>query len=362
MRDSWRRSLKRLHCARFCMAWNPFTPRRMLVLLAALLAMGTIAWWANRGPREPVLEGKKLSWWFTQGIDQQDSATVQRLTADQLRSLGPGALDWLCYRATQTSVWDMKRPDSNEGWMRRTSWWLRENWFEHSVSRFERIRFEAIAALAELGPEAPPAIPALVKAIRTADHDGSLVATDALIGMGPVSWPAIRDAMKNGDSRTRGLLLYKLDGRWAYQRMQDDPQEFADTVALLVPPTIAGDKYWRQTAARQLKACGTAWQAQPRVAEGIALVAASLAHDPEPVRRATVRFLSSFEEQAAIAIPALTALAEASDELTRIEVAGALCLIEPNNSRWPKQLRELATSPNKEVAEAAENALIHAGK
>jgi outer membrane PBP1 activator LpoA protein len=54
--------------------------------------------------------------------------------------------------------------------------------------------------------------------------------------------------------------------------------------------------------------------------------------------------------------------ARESDEFRRIQILGILAIAEPNNPDWPSKLYKLAASPNKEVVEAAERALIHAGK
>jgi hypothetical protein len=182
------------------------------------------------------------------------------------------------------------------------------------------------------------------------------------MGMGPVSWPAVRDAIENEDPETQAVLIDNLDARWSHQYRQSDPQEFAETVALLVPRTIHQDKKLSDLAWQKLGNCGVAWRGQPRVSEGVQLVAASLAHYPGTLQRTIARFLGDFQENAAVAVPALTALAEVPDELTRIEILGTLSIIDPNNPHWPKKLQELVASPNRQVAAAAENALIRAGK
>src|SRR5204862_3438422 len=84
------------------MARKRFTFRKTLVLAAAVLAVGTIVWWANRGPREPVFEGRKLSWWLTEGSSQGGRS----LTKEEILSLGPEGIQWLGYKATETSIWD----------------------------------------------------------------------------------------------------------------------------------------------------------------------------------------------------------------------------------------------------------------
>lgn len=55
------------------MARKLFTLKKTLVLAVTVLAIGGIVWLANRAPREPVYQGKKLSWWFTEGVRQNTS-------------------------------------------------------------------------------------------------------------------------------------------------------------------------------------------------------------------------------------------------------------------------------------------------
>jgi hypothetical protein len=340
-----------------------FTLRKTLVLIVALLAIGGAAKWFTSGPREPVLNGKSLSWWFTEGIDQQNSPTFQRLTREELLSLGPEGLEWLSYTAAQTSIWDMDEPSSSAEWLMGLKWRLREHWYDGAISTFERVRFEAIVALNELGPDAATAIPSLVKAIRTADHDSCLVAADALLEMGSVSWPAVADAIRHGDTRTQGILIYKMDLRWAPNTQPAiSPEKFAQIVDLLIPLTLHPDSWMRETARRKLDDCVESWKVQPQYAEGVRLVAESLARRDEREHGETARFLSEFDSQGTAAVPPLKALSDTADEFTRIQILGALAILEPNNHRWPAKLYELAASPNKTLAEAAERALIHAGK
>ncbi len=336
-----------------------FTKRRALLIVAVLLAVGGTVWRLPQGPREPVYKGKSLSWWFTDGIDQQ-GPNFQGLTAEELRGLGPEAVKWLSYKAGQTNIWDRGTPSSSYN-VSRFVWWLRIQWFDRAAFRFERIRFESIIALGELGPDAVPAVPKLLDAVRHADNDARLVATETLLKMGSASWPAVTDAIRRGDTRTREILTSGLDVRDLPKTpTADNPERFAEIVDLILP--LATDRGARKFGRQKLEACLEGWQVHPQLAEGVRLVAESLPRRNEEERREIARFLSHLDSQGSVAVPALTALAETPDEFTRVQILCALAILEPGNSRWPDALYKLAASPNKALAETAEQALIHAGK
>ena len=338
-----------------------FKKRRTLLLVAAALVVIGAVWWQTRGPREPSLKGKPLSWWFTKDLDRQNPQPFARLTAEELRGLGPKAVEWLAFEAARRSIWDMEEPSSA-----RTPaapfWRMRERWFHRPAYRATRIRFEAVVALGELGPDAASAVPSIIKAAACTDHDTRLVAAHALMRMGSTSWPAVADPMRHGDPRTREIFVYVLDSRWASdQQAVLSPVEFAEIVDLLTAIATA-DGDLRDLARRQLTKCAEAWKTHPRIAEGVRLVAEGLTRGGEEQRRESALFLSAFESRGTAAIPALTALAETKDQFTRVQILGTLAILDPDNPHWPKRLYELAASPNPSLAEAAEWALVRALK
>jgi hypothetical protein len=338
------------------------TKWKALFLIVALLAVAGIAWWVTRGPREPVYQGKPLSWWFTTGLDGSVTTTPRRLTAAELHSLGPEAVQWLGHMASQTSIWDLREPSATPDLPGQILWWLRDGFFRRSASRFINVRFESICALKELGPEAASAILSLLAAVRQSDSDASDIAAQALIEMDSISRPAVIEAIRHADPRSKHKLLDALDLRFLPNRQPIRPEEFAEIVGILISLTYHSDPDVAQAARERFNGCIDLWKDQPPSVDGIRLVAETLPKRTDRERRDIARFLSRFEAQGSPAIPALAALAETSDKFTRVDILGALAILDPDNSRWPTELYKLADSPDKPLAEAAERALIHALK
>jgi hypothetical protein len=326
-----------------------------------------IAWWLGRGPREPVFKGKKLSWWFTDGYDKQGAP---RLTGDELRSLGPDAVRWLSYKAGQSSIVDIKEPSNNANAVRRFFWDLHERWFHEGSTKFSRVRFEAVVALGNIGPEAAPAIPSLLKALRCSENDTRLLAAESSMRLGSAAWPAVARAVRNGDLRSRYLLLERLDFRWRADynpegRTADfSPSDFAQLVDFLIPLTFDVDETIRGYAQGQLGGCIEWWNEKPEFDAGFRLMIENAERLGPAARRKAVDPLAGFEfrPHAAAIVPHLSALAKTSDELTGIHILCVLAILDTDNHEWVDRLNELATSSDKVLAQAAEEALIRANQ
>ncbi len=336
---------------------------KRITLLVPMLFLGLVAigWWSQRGPREPRHEGKPLSWWFTNGLDNQLTPTPRRLTAEELRQLGPEAVVWLGHQAAQRSIWDIDddsrySPEISA----RFKWWLRDRFYKFAKSKI-RVRFESIVALGDLGPDAAPAIPSLLKAVRQADHDSRLLAAIALVEMGPVAVPAIAKAMTHDDLLARNLLIDKMELRWRSERAPSfTAAGFAEVAGLII--LASRDDEVRDFAELRLRQCAEAWRGQPQLPEGIRLFAESLARMNDQELSVAADFLARFDAEASAATPALTALVGTPNELTRAHLLGALAAVDSENPNWPAKLYELAASANKELTDIAERGLIRAGK
>lgn len=336
--------------------------RRMKWWLAAVLLLTAIACWLGRGPREPVFKGKKLSWWFTDGYEKEGRP---RLTGDELRRLGPDAVRWLSYKVGQSSIVDMEMPTEHVTTARRFLWSLHERWFHEGTTKFSHVRGEAIGALGDLGPDAAPAIPSLLKALRFGEPDARAIAAEALLKTGKAGWPAIEDAMRHGDLRSRWLLLNAVDLHWkSYQTPPGripafHPPDFVETVTLLGTLTSDPEERIRRLAGVRLDELFTWWSNQPDYEEGIHRLVDGLVQMSPSQQRAATDLLASHDlwVPAVSVVPQLIRLARTDDVLTRIHLLGALAVYDSANPQWVEELHNLAKSSDVKVTEAAEDVL-----
>ena len=342
------------------MQWK--LPSRRMTWSLTVVLLTAIAWWLGRGPREPVFKGKKLSWWFTDGYDRQGAP---KLTGDELRSLGPDAVRWLSYKAGQSSIVDIEEPSNNANAARRFLWDLHERWFHEGSTKFSYVRFRAVAALGDIGPEATPAIPSLLKALRCPEGDTRAVAAEALLETGRAGWPAVASAICAEDTRSRWLLLSTVERHWLspespLKRASDfGTSDFVPLFTLLESQISDRDEDVRREARTHMEKFATWWTEQPDCKEGIRLLADGMGQMPPSERRAAADLLTGhdFPIFPASVIPQFTKLAETDDLLTRIHLLGALSVYDAGNSRWLDELRKLAKSSDTKITGAAEDAL-----
>jgi hypothetical protein len=340
-----------------------FTRGKTSILGGTILFTG-IAWWLTSGPPEPVYEGKKLSWWFVDANDQL--LQRQPLTGKELRSLGPGAVAWLSYKAGQSTIRDRMMAFAESNWVRKAYYQINERWFFESSEKFQRVRFESVCALGELGPDAAPAIPALFKALHGPEPDARSAAGESLMRVGKAAWPAITDAMRHdGDLASRWGLLNIVDLHWeSYEkppeRLPDfHPTDFVGTVALLGSMTADGNEAIRRLAGEKLEELFTWWGKQPDYEQGVILLVEGMKHMSPLEEQAAADLLAGHDywTPSATVVPQLIQLAETNDLPTRIHLLGALVVYDSTNPRWMDELHKLSRSPDSKVADAAADAL-----
>src|SRR5262245_34730789 len=112
---------------------------------------------------EPVYHMKPLSWWLPIG-------SSHRLTDDQLRSWGPGAVDWRAYQVAKSRRTDLKDARSDTPLSQRARLWAYQKLDLDPMTEADSIHFGAVLALKQLGPDAARAVPALLKAVRDGDY------------------------------------------------------------------------------------------------------------------------------------------------------------------------------------------------
>lgn len=327
----------------------------VVVIVAAVVWGFGVPWWQT--PREPVYQGKKLSWWF----DHEP-----RLTRDQLRTLGPGAVAWLAYQVANSESWDEEDLPHNASVFRRYELRLREKLGDERLFKAEHVHFGAIVTLGDMGEDAAPAIPALIKAVGDGSNDSRLVAAEVLAAMGPVSWPAISEAIRHDTSvRRRITLLDKLESRWQEETAPPlEAAELVQIVALLVSEFHDPNPDVRDYAVTAFEKCAQEWGDYPPFDDGIRAGVEELPRLSNEELRLATYGLNSFavEDYTTAAVPALTALADTPDEITRACIAAALAVLDRDNPRWPAVLQDFTHSKNEELADFAKRALIHAGR
>lgn len=331
-----------------------------------VLLMAT-TWWLGRGPREPVFKGRKLSWWLTEPKEAR-SSPPQPLTEEELRSLGPAAVKWLGYMAGQSGIEDIEEPSSQNSVIQYL-WGWHQNWFGEGATRFSRLRFESVAALGDIGPDAAPAIPSLLKAVRCPQHDTRLVAAQSLMRVGDAAWPAITSTIRNGDRRSRWLLLDHIEILWSsyevpWRRPANfQPADFARTMNFLIPLTLDADEDIRACAKRQTESCIKWWSEEPDGNEGIGLMVEGMERFNPAERQVAALVLISIDypSRPAEAIQRLIPLAKTGDPLTRAHLLGALAVLDTGNTAWADEIHNLEKSADPQLSEALERALIHFG-
>ena len=308
-------------------------------------------------PPEPRYQGKPLSQWLL----ERSRSGGRVLARHELQSLGPDGVKWLAYQASRARIWSSEElfPDAPP-WA-RAELWLRNKITKGRPTRSDYLHFVSIVALGELGPDAAPAIPALIKALRDGDNDERLHAAAALARIGPASWPAVADAIRHGTPRQRDILFWNLD-HWFEFESPTSAEPYVKVIELLVgtiyEPGEEGDIRCRH----HLAACGKALRNSPHFHAGLRALIDLLPRLAERERHVLCDLIGTFEEDAAAAIPALTELASAPDLLTQVRALGALAVIDPQEPRWPARLQEIRRTATGKLEEAAEWALIHAGR
>jgi hypothetical protein len=192
-------------------------PRLQAAGVLVFAAVGGLLWWSAREPREPVYEGKPLSYWLNQGPDFLTGGlrgTVDQILATSPRSITAGSnavpflikalmadngfgaacyRDWLWPKLPAPLQKRLPRPHHNN-----------------------LVCMHAAAVLASMGPMAKPAVPALVLTLkRSKDFFVREFAVLALYYVGPPDNRAtnpIVDALNANDATLRRCVTNALLG------------------------------------------------------------------------------------------------------------------------------------------------------
>ena len=166
----------------------------------------------------------------------------------------------------------------------------------------ERVRNAAARALKDVGPQAVDAVPALIQALGDPDDDVGLAAASALGDVGPEAIPMLVEALGERDANARRGAILALG------RIGPEAKEAAP----LIIRALEEESEWlvRSSAAYALGSM------QPDASEAVPALIQALGDESEYVRAAAADALGDFASQAGDAIPALI-------ELLADEYAGA---------------------------------------
>lgn len=296
--------------------------RKIIIVLAILAAIALIGWFEPTGVvrgyvrREPFFEGRPASAWASRLRDVSEQQVVE--SRRRLKAGGAAAVPVLA------AIVETKSTD----WGSAT------------------VRVTAADLLAEMGPAAADAIPALINALSDPDAAVRSRAAEALGVVGPGNAQvvaALTAQLKTPEARSaaRGLarcgaaalaasdaliaLLENADPdiRWNALRTLGKIRATASIPKVVVMLNDPDDQV-REHAAEALGDMG------PAASTTVPALMAALQDKYMKVRRDAARSLGQIGPAAQAALPALKALAKDDpEEMVRQEAAGAIKRLEP---------------------------------
>jgi hypothetical protein len=185
------------------------TTRQGLAIAFAGAALYTAAvWQATRTPTDPICKGVRLSEWIAEA---NSDSTSQALTTEDLQSLGPEGIEYLQYAIRLHAPGETKGigewlPDALRKYLPKSLYQRR------SYGSLKQCRF-ALRQLSKIGPSAQPAIPLLVKMVQHSEESLREVAAKGLNRIGPESWDAVEDILRQSEWKSRKSILFTLTSR-----------------------------------------------------------------------------------------------------------------------------------------------------
>jgi HEAT repeat protein len=205
-----------------------------------------------------------------------------------------------------------------------------------------RVREAAANALAESGPQAVDAVPALIQALRNEEQDWALreAASDALGAIGAEAVPALIEALSDEDERVRGAAVGAL---------RDMGPQASDAIPALVQTLRDENDDVSMDAATALGEIGP--QAIPALIEVVG-------DRDAQVRRGAIVALGFIGPEAKEAAPLIIqALGEDEEWLVRSGAANALGWIKPDASEAVPALVQALGDESQYVRSGAADAL-----
>lgn len=331
----------------------PSDRKPLLLLVLAAIGIGG-AWWWKRPPAEPVVGGVRLSEYLDSDFQWVGDA---RPYEEKLKAYGPKGVAWLAYKLEYgRPSFSQDRPtplDSAPDWLRQ---WFPERWGGlHRSSEIEE-RIEAARLLDWFGPQAAPAIAALVRCLES--EDGELVdrSAHALISMGPPSWPAVREILEHGSEQARIVLFDKLYDRLGPGGKYADPAieaELPSVVESFIKAFHDPNAKVRAKAAYSLGDCVELRDDDdPCYDAALPILLQLLSDRNSAVMAEAARTVGLFKPRAASAIPRLIEMLNDTNPPVRSHAAWALLLIDAPEHSMPR-LRAMLQDPDSNCRQTA---------
>lgn len=315
------------------MKWGPWTRRRLWVPVAVggVLMLGL--WF--RAARAPRYEGRPASYWVDQLLRDQVGARKA------LRAIGPASVPALAHavnrRRSRVRTW-------LESWRPKFPSFLARRLPNPALDQLLEER--AIELLYDFGPEAAPAVPALLEVSASLDDAigfGSAgLAHAALIQVGPAGLPYFIRALEHGTGKTRASaasFIGRLEGQagpasTALARALNDPSAVVRGNAVTAlgqigPPARAALPALRSALGRdddsfRLQGIRALWRIGHETEETLPILVRMLCDRANPNRAGAAMLLGEMGPAAAPAAPALAEVLQEEFSYTRVKAEEAL--------------------------------------
>ena len=324
------------------------SPRVRLVLAllsAVVVGLAVFVWWRRDIPPEPSFKGHPLSWWLT---SERFMIGGNGITSDDIRGLGPDAVHWLAYTAEHGRLG-----------RRASNTWLRRHWNSFA----EWIRFHAgsapssselqegsyaIILLHDLGPDAAPAIPTLVRIIEKADardfveNPRAIEAPGILTAIDSAALPEYRRLVSTRSPEVRDVLVFFFTSRSKPEPASDT--DCALTLDILMAGRQSTDEKIRHDALEGIALLCRDHGFRPAMKPAIAATIDFVSQHQSPAELNIALLLGSYGKEASAASPLLVKHLDAPDPGLVSGAAVALTMIDHADQRPIQRLRQLLSS------------------
>lgn len=181
---------------------NISRPFRIILILAGI-AIACLVGWKVFIPRQPSYNGKPLSYWISRYEDVMSGKVSMRSNEQQetdkaLREIGTNALPYLLKLAS--------RKDSAVK-QRLFSIYRRQSWLKLPIHDAQFYRAESTYGFGALREIAKPAIPALIRMLKNEDFHVRAIAASDLANIGPEAEEAIPALFPLLDEQNHGIPI-----------------------------------------------------------------------------------------------------------------------------------------------------------
>jgi hypothetical protein len=355
-----------------CAAWIRLAWLRAAAAGAAVAFLVLAAWWLLTPPQDPSYRGRTVLQWAGD-LDRPEPA-LRAHALEAFEAMGPPAVEALARRLRRadtpaTRAYYRAQSGLNSAWRGAAI---------RLIKPYERAsdRHVAATALARLGTNAMPALPALVGALRDPSSHVANAAAKTLENLGPVALPGLMEALVDPNVLTRAFAARSL-GSLGFAASNAAP----GLVGGLSDPNLdvrtacaAALHQVGPGAIVELRRALHAPAAETRVRAVVALAGfkrfaigglpevATLFADPDPiVRQKALEAFSSIWGLTPRSTDALAANLDSSDAAVREKAEATLALLRGQAAPIVVVLKPLREHSDSEVRAAADAAMTVLG-